>query len=89
MEMQKEKGVIVEEINMYEDMPNRHVQDLMMELLYGDTPAGWSVSGSKENILNMKRADFVNYKRRHYLPEATVLIVAGAVNRKTSSERSE
>ena len=82
MEMQKEKGVIVEEINMYEDMPNRHVQDLMMELLYGDTPAGWSVSGSKENILNMKRADFVNYKRRHYLPEATVLIVAGAVTEK-------
>ncbi len=79
VEMQKEKGVIIEEINMYEDMPQRHVQDLMMKLLYGDQPAGWNIAGEKKNILNMKRDDFVKYKSRHYLPEATVLIVAGQV----------
>ncbi|MFA5932192.1 MAG: pitrilysin family protein [Candidatus Paceibacterota bacterium] len=79
IEMQKEKGVIIEEINMYEDMPNRHVQDLMMELLYGDTPAGWNVAGEKKNILNMKRDDFVKYKTQHYLPEATIIVVAGSV----------
>jgi len=82
-EMQKEKGVIIEEINMYEDLPNRHVQDLMMELLYGDQPAGWNIAGPKENILKMKRDDFINYKKMHYLPEATVMIVAGAVTEKT------
>lgn len=81
-EMQKEKGVIIEEINMYEDMPNKHVQDLMMELLYGDQPAGWNVAGNKKNILKMKREDFVTYKSQHYLPEATVMIVAGAVTEK-------
>lgn len=81
-EMQKEKGVIIEEINMYEDLPNRHVQDLMMKLLYGDQPAGWNVAGEKKNILNMKRDDFVNYKKQHYLPEATVIIVAGSVTEK-------
>ncbi len=78
-EMQKEKGVIIEEINMYEDLPNRHVQDLMMELLYGDQPAGWNIAGPKKNILNMKRDNFVEYKKNHYLPEATVIIVAGQV----------
>ncbi len=78
-EMQKEKGVIIEEINMYEDMPNRHVQDLIMKLLYGDQPAGWNVAGEKKNILSMKHGDFVTYKKKHYLPEATVLIVAGQV----------
>lgn len=78
-EMQKEKGVIIEEINMYEDMPQRHVQDLMMKLLYGDQPAGWNIAGEKKNILHMKRDNFVNYKKAHYLPEATVLVVAGAV----------
>ncbi len=78
-EMQKEKGVIIEEINMYEDMPNRHVQDLMMQLLYGDQPAGWNIAGEKKNILNMKRDDFIKYKGSHYLPEATVIIVAGQV----------
>jgi len=78
-EMQKEKGVIIEEINMYEDMPPRHVQDLLMSLLYGDQPAGWNIAGEKKNVLEMKRDDFVNYKKAHYLPEATVLVVAGAV----------
>ncbi|OGJ05520.1 hypothetical protein A2456_01055 [Candidatus Nomurabacteria bacterium RIFOXYC2_FULL_36_19] len=78
-EMQKEKGVIIEEINMYEDMPQRHVQDLMMKLLYGDQPAGWNVAGEKKNILDMKRDDFVAYKKKHYLPEATVLVVSGKV----------
>ncbi len=82
IEMEKEKGVIIEEINMYEDMPNRHVQDLMMKLLYGDQPAGWNVAGDKKNILEMKRDDFIKYRTQHYLPEATVLIVAGAVTEK-------
>lgn len=78
-EMHKEKGVIIEEINMYEDLPNRHVQDLMMELLYGDQPAGWNIAGDKKNILRMKRDDFVKYKKMHYLPESTVVIVSGQV----------
>jgi predicted Zn-dependent peptidase len=78
-EIQKEKGVIIEEINMYEDMPQRHVQDLVMKLLYGDTPAGWNIAGEKKNILEMERTDFVKYKNAHYLPEATVLVVAGQV----------
>ena len=82
IEMQREKGVIIEEINMYEDLPNRHVQDLMMKLLYGDTPAGWNIAGEKKNILNMKRDDFIKYKSAHYLPEATTLVVAGAVTEK-------
>ena len=78
-EIEKEKGVIIEEINMYEDTPARHVQDLFMKLLYGDTPAGWNIAGEKENILKMKRDDFVTYKSKHYVPEATVMVVAGQV----------
>ena len=78
-EMEKEKGVIIEEINMYEDMPQRHVQDLFMKLLYGDQPAGWNIAGEKENILNMKHKDFSTYKKEHYLPEATVIVVAGQI----------
>jgi predicted Zn-dependent peptidase len=81
-EMQKEKGVIIEEINMYEDMPARHVQDLMMKLLFGNQPAGWNVAGEKKNILNMKRVDFVKYKKEHYVPKATIMVVAGKVTPK-------
>ena len=63
-------------------MPRKHVQDLMMKLLYGDTPAGWNIAGTKENILKMKREDFAQYHKLHYLPESTVLVVAGAVTEK-------
>ncbi|MEX2052205.1 MAG: pitrilysin family protein, partial [Candidatus Paceibacterota bacterium] len=81
-EIEKEKGVIVEEINMYEDMPHRHVHDLLMKLLYGDQPAGWNIAGDKESVLAMKRDDFVAYKQAHYLPESTVIVVAGHITEK-------
>lgn len=81
-EMQKEKGVIIEEINMYEDLPNYHVQDLLLKLLYGDQPAGWNIAGEKKNILAMQRADFVQYKKEHYLPEVTTLVIAGRIDLK-------
>lgn len=81
-EIEKEKGVIIEEINMYKDMPQRHVQDIMMKLLYGDQPAGWDIAGEKKTIQGMKRKDFVEYHQKHYLPEVTVLVVAGHVTEK-------
>lgn len=78
-EMEKEKGVIVEEINMYEDMPASHVQDLFSEVLYGDQPAGRNVAGTKENVRAMTRNDFVKYKKSHYVADSTVIIVAGSI----------
>lgn len=79
IEMEKEKGVIVEEINMYEDMPHRHVQDLFLSVLYGDQPAGWNIAGTRENVRAMTRNDFVKYKTEHYVPKATVVVVAGKI----------
>jgi len=78
-EMEKEKGVIVEEINMYEDMPQAHVQDLFTEVLYGDQPAGRSTLGTKENIYKMVRDNFIEYKKTHYVGENTVVVVAGNI----------
>ncbi len=81
-EIQKEKGVIVEEINMYEDMPSRHVQDLFQEVLYGDQPAGWNIAGTRERVKSMERDDFVKYKKSHYVAEGTVIVVAGSISTK-------
>ncbi len=78
-EMEKEKGVIIEEINMYEDMPQRHVIDLFGEVLYGDQPAGWNIAGTKENVSKMNRDNFVNYKKSHYVASNTVVVVTGDV----------
>lgn len=76
-EIEKERGVVIEEINMYEDMPMRKIQDLFMELLYGDQPAGWDVAGNKEVLLKLMREDFVKYRQEHYIAPATVVVVAG------------
>lgn len=76
-EVEKEKGVIIEEINMYEDLPQRRVQELVPELLYGDQPAGWGVAGKKEVIRALRREDFVDYRNKHYVASATIIVVAG------------
>jgi predicted Zn-dependent peptidase len=76
-ELEKEKGVITEEINMYEDLPQYKVQNLMMALVYGDQPAGWDIAGPKENIHKMTQADFINYRNKFYVSSATTVIVAG------------
>ena len=88
-EMEKEKGVIVEEINMYEDLPHRHVQELFTKLLYGDQPAGWNIAGTRENVRAMTREDFVAYKNAHYVPKATTVIVAGKVKQKDVEKEVE
>lgn len=77
-EIDKERGVIVEEINMYEDLPMRKVQDVFMELMYGDQPAGWPIAGSKEVVNRLTREDFTEYHKKHYVAEATIVVVAGA-----------
>lgn len=79
-ELEKEKGVIIEEINLYQDLPQRHVQDLFLMLLYGDQPAGWNVAGTKETVRAMTRQQFLDYRRRHYVSRAAVVVVAGKVN---------
>jgi predicted Zn-dependent peptidase len=81
-EIEKERGVIIEEINMYEDMPMRKVQDNFLSLLYGDQPAGWDVGGTKEIIKKLKREDFITYRDKRYVMPGTVLIVAGKFNEK-------
>lgn len=89
IEMEKEKGVIIEEINMYEDIPQMQVQELFEKSLYGDQPAGWSIAGPKENIKKMKRDDFVKYKKAHYVAENTVIIVAGQIKNNEVYEQAK
>jgi len=75
-----ERGVIIEEINMYRDNPQRYVGDLFEQLLYGDQPAGWDIAGEKDIINNLKRESFVNYFNSHYVSSNTVVVVAGNID---------
>lgn len=76
-EIDKERGVITEEINMYRDDPRRHIGDLFETLLFGDQPLGWEVAGEKEIITSLPREKFVEYFNTRYFAENTVIAVAG------------
>lgn len=88
-DLEREKGVIIEEINMYEDLPMRSVHDVWNELLYGDQPAGRTILGPRENIKTFKRDDFVNYRKKFYVSDATVILIAGAVDAKNTFKKVE
>lgn len=79
-EIEKEKGVIVDEINMYDDMPMQKVHEVWMNLLYGDQPAGWTIAGERGMVRGMSRKDFVAYRKAHYVAGATTVIVSGNVD---------
>jgi predicted Zn-dependent peptidase len=76
-EIEKERGVILEEINMYLDTPMAYVGELWEELLYGDQPAGWQIIGTKENISKMSRPQFLKYFNEQYLAKNAVVCLAG------------
>jgi predicted Zn-dependent peptidase len=86
-EMEREKGVIIEELNMYLDTPTAYVGELWETLLYGDTPAGWRVIGTKETISSFDRQKVVDYYKSQYTPSNTVVCVAGAITTKEIEEK--
>src|SRR5258708_35997 len=76
-EVEKEKGVIIEELRMYRDNPTRYIWDLYEELQFGNQPLGWDIGGNEETIKGMSRKDFVKYMASLYSPKNMVLVFAG------------
>lgn len=76
-DIEREKGVIVEELNMYEDNPLFKIEDLFESCLYEDSPAGRDVGGTVANVKLFKRPDFVKYFSRQYGANSSTLVLAG------------
>lgn len=76
-EVEREKSVIVEEMNMYFDTPRDFVGGVYDKLLYGDQPLGWDVIGRKETVRAATRETFLDYLSRWYKPTRIVVGVAG------------
>jgi predicted Zn-dependent peptidase len=81
-EIEKERGVIIEEINMRKDHPMEHVQVLWQKLLYGDQPAGWDVAGEIETVSKISRKDLLEYREAQYIASNTIICLAGNFNEK-------
>ncbi len=78
-EIDKERGVIMEELNMYQDTPMYQVGWNFENLLYGDQPLGWDQIGTKELINTVTQDDFKKYQSDLYTPENVVITVTGNV----------
>ncbi len=81
-EIKRERGTILQELSMYEDTPVRVINDLFENLLYKKSPLGWDIIGYKKNIEAFKRKDFINYIKRFYVANNSVVCVAGKFNEK-------
>lgn len=78
-EVDKEKGVILEELNMYQDTPMYQVSWNFENFVLGNQPLGWDTIGKKEVISSVTQEDFKRYKESLYVPENTVISVAGGI----------
>ena len=76
-EIDREKGVIVEEMNMYFDTPRDYVSGVYDTLVYGDQPIGWDIIGRKETVRAATRETFLDYLGRWYKPHRMVIGVGG------------
>lgn len=80
VEINKERGVIIEELNMYEDTPMRKIGDIYDSLLYGDSPMGWDIGGTKSVIQKLQREDFLTYMDSLYSSHNMTVVAAGGVH---------
>ncbi len=85
-EIEREKGVIIEEMNMYFDTPRDYIGGVYESLMYGDQPLGWDIVGRKETVRAATRETFQDYIERWYKPTRTVVGIAGRLDDDTRSE---
>lgn len=79
-EIEKERGVIKEELNMYLDNPMMYISEVWKKILYGNQPAGRDIIGTKNTISNISRKQILDYMKSQYTASNTVVCVTGKIN---------
>ncbi len=78
-DMEKERQVIIEEINMSHDSPSQRVGMLIDEMLWPDHPLGRDIAGSRDSVSGIGRELMLDYLADHYQPGNTVVAAAGDI----------
>ena len=86
-EIEKEKGVIIEEISMYEDSPEDLVHDLFAQAVWSENPLGMSILGTEESLAKIDRSSMLDYYNSNYIPENIVISVVGNIEPKVVAEK--
>jgi predicted Zn-dependent peptidase len=88
-EIEREKGVIIEEMNMYFDTPRDYIGGVYESLLYGDQPLGWDIIGRKETVREATRETFMQYLDRWYTPPRMIVGIAGKIGNDALARATE
>lgn len=79
-EIEKERGVILEEMNMYDDQPMEKVTDVFASHLFANHPLGREIIGTKQSIKSIQRKDFLQFIDKYYGGENTMAVVSGGID---------
>ncbi|WP_017750597.1 M16 family metallopeptidase [Clostridium tyrobutyricum] len=85
-DMEKEKGVIIEEINMSEDSPEDVLSDIHSKAIWGNDPISYPILGTKENVKSFTRKQVIDYLKRYYVPQNAVISISGKIDLCTIKE---
>ena len=85
-EMEKERGVIIEELKMYQDMPSTQVGNDFERLIFGDQPIGWDVGGTVESVSKIVQEDLLSFQSALYSPDNMVISVSGNTTKNQVTE---
>lgn len=88
-EVERERGVIFEEINMVEDSPQELILDLFMERFWKNHPLGWPISGTKKSVAGISRHDVKQYFERKYVAGNIIVAVAGNIRHREAQKLAE
>ena len=79
VELEKEKGAIIEEINMYKDIPAHYVHEILAEMMWPNAPLGMPLAGTAESVRSVTRDGLLSYKEEYYNPKNMLLIGTGRI----------
>ncbi|QQS39332.1 insulinase family protein [Candidatus Woesebacteria bacterium] len=88
-DIEREKGVIVEEIGMYEDTPMMHIDDVFERLIFKGHNLGCDIIGTRKSVKDMTRNDFLRYRKAYYCSDNILVTVSGGVDAKTVNKLAQ
>jgi len=86
-ELERERGVIIEEIKMYQDLPNHYVHDILTDIMWPGNSLGFSIAGSIDSVSAILRKDIVEYKNINYIPQNIVVVLCGNMDHGATESR--
>lgn len=78
--LEKEKGVIIEEIDMYDDSPEDLVHEMLQQVIWKDHPLGYIISGTKENVMKLTSEEIKDFMNQYYVANRMIISLAGKFN---------